>query len=71
MTYVTIVQNLFCCLLKMLYEIKDIRINKTDIKKRKKNKMKEKVKKEKRIKKKKKKGNAAYNFLAIASHKPG
>jgi hypothetical protein len=33
--------------------------------------MKEKVKKEKRIKKKKKKGNAAYNFLAIASHKPG
>jgi hypothetical protein len=23
------------------------------------------------IKKKKKKGNAAYNFLAIASHKPG
>jgi hypothetical protein len=55
----------------MLYEIKDIRINQTDIKKRKKNKIKEKVKKEKRMKKKKKKGNAAYNFLAISSHKPG
>jgi hypothetical protein len=26
---------------------------------------------EKKEKKKEKKGNAAYNFLAIASHKPG
>ena len=48
----------------MLYEKNDIRNNKTDVKKkRKKKKKKEKVKK--------KKGNAAYNFLVIASHKPG
>jgi hypothetical protein len=53
-----------CYLLKMLYEKNDIRNNKTDIKKKKK-------KKKKKEKVKKKKGNAAYNFLVIASHKPG
>jgi hypothetical protein len=29
------------------------------------------MKKKEKEKKKEKKGNAAYNFLAIASHKPG
>jgi len=45
-------------------KIKDIRNNKTDIKKKKKKTRKKKKKKEK-------KGNASYKFLAIASHKPG